>query len=147
MRNNIYEDIDNRRKKRREGREKKRWLMYVCMNDVRARLCHLPYRHHLHDGDIDALRLSKRTIAYMYVVVCTYMLLFLIASSSLSLTTQRYIQRGLYNQRRRPVGSIQCSYFLSYSPYNNNIAFFLCLKLPFFVQLLPRINSVRIKSR
>jgi len=59
----------------------------------------------LHDGDIDVLRLSKKNYT-LYVVVCTYMLLFLVASSSLSLTTHRHMQRGLYNQgKNRTVGS------------------------------------------
>ncbi len=53
------------------------------------------YHRRHHDEDIDALHLSKKTVP------CTYMLLFLVASSSLSLTTHRYIQRGLYNQGKK----------------------------------------------
>jgi hypothetical protein len=99
------------------------WMMFV--------LDFTTYDRRLHDGDIDALRLSKKLYPICTVIVCTYMLLFLVPSSSLSLTTHRYIQRGLYNQgKNRTVDSIQCSYFLSYSIYDN-IAFFLCLELLF----------------
>jgi len=87
------------------------------------------HRRHHHE-DIDALHLSKKNYT-LYAVVCAYMLLFLLSSSSLSITIHRYIQRGLYNQgKNRTVGSVQCSYFLLYSPYDNISCFVLsCLFL------------------
>lgn len=104
--------------------------MCACVNDVRALDFATYHRHRLHDRDIDALRLSKKTIGYMYVVVvaCTYMLLFLVTSPSLSLTTHRYIQRGLYNQSKKKIGLLVA--------YNVHIFFrilFIFIEFSFFV--------------
>jgi hypothetical protein len=128
-----------RREEKKERVNIRMWMTFMLDSAT--------YYLHLHLVDIDALRLSKRNYT-VCVLVCVYVLLFLIASSSLSLTTRRYIQRGLYNQgKNRIIGNILCSYSLSYSSYNN-IAFFLYLDWLFFcTHPFPDINGVRIKSR
>jgi len=98
------------------------------MNDVRARFRHLPSSSS--SWRYWCIAFIKKNYT-LYAVVCAYMLLFLLSSSSLSITIHRYIQRGLYNQgKNRTVGSVQCSYFLLYSPYDNIACFVLsCLFL------------------
>jgi hypothetical protein len=119
-------------------------VICVCVNDVRARLP-LPTIIIVMMEILMHCIYQKKDYT-LYVVIFAYMLLFLFSSFSTSLTTHRHIQRGLYNQRRdRTIGSVQCSYFLSYSLMIILRSFFVLTC--FVTHILPGINDVRNKSR